>query len=354
RARTRAIGMRFLRSPVMHHIDVEPYSLAHFAAASTATQDECFTPPNDRPSLELFNAHSVHVLRQTGLGQRHVRGEVERVTLAPERVTVGLRDGSHLTAKRAVLSIGEGDGLARPDWARVDDARLVHAFDDGLDVTEWEPGRVCVVGAGITGGHMALHLASHGHTVALVSRHLPRVKPYDSDPGWFGPKYMRAYDRLNSHERRRWTIQHARNRGSMTPGLYASVREAIKRGEVQMHVSTVKAVDTSGAALGVTLGTGQAFEVDRVVCATGFPGRRPGGAMVEDLIQRHDLAVAPCGFPIVDAALRWHPRLHVTGALADLEIGPVARNIAGARKAADRILRGGRELVGVSEPVKVS
>ncbi|MCH2107642.1 MAG: hypothetical protein MK291_13495, partial [Planctomycetes bacterium] len=35
---------------------------------------------------------------------------------------------------------------------------------------------------------------------------------------------------------------------------------------------------------------------------------------------------------------RWHPRVFVSGALAELELGPTARNIAGARRSADRIV----------------
>ncbi len=41
---------------------------------------------------------------------------------------------------------------------------------------------------------------------------------------------------------------------------------------------------------------------------------------------------------ILDPLLRWHPRIHVMGPLADLEIGPVARNIIGARLAATHIV----------------
>lgn len=36
--------------------------------------------------------------------------------------------------------------------------------------------------------------------------------------------------------------------------------------------------------------------------------------------------------------LRWHPRLFVTGPLAELEIGPASRDIAGARMAARRVI----------------
>jgi len=56
---------------------------------------------------------------------------------------------------------------------------------------------------------------------------------------------------------------------------------------------------------------------------------------------RASLPCASCGYPIVDTALRWHPHVHVSGPLAELELGPASRNIAGARMAADRLVEGG-------------
>ena len=82
---------------------------------------------------------------------------------------------------------------------------------------------------------------------------------------------------------------------------------------------------------------GDALEVDRVLLATGYSRERPGGALVDDLVASAGLRCAPCGYPMVDRALRWHRRIHVSGPLAELELGPVARNIAGARRAGDRI-----------------
>ncbi len=83
---------------------------------------------------------------------------------------------------------------------------------------------------------------------------------------------------------------------------------------------------------------GEAIEVDGVLLATGFEQSRPGGALVSDLIETHALPCAACGYPVVDPHLRWHPSVFVTGPLAELEVGPAARNIAGARRAADRIV----------------
>ncbi len=75
-----------------------------------------------------------------------------------------------------------------------------------------------------------------------------------------------------------------------------------------------------------------------MVLATGFERTRPG-AWLEPTIERLGLRQSSCGYPVVDRALRWHPRIHVTGALAELELGPAARNIAGARMASERLLQ---------------
>jgi len=77
----------------------------------------------------------------------------------------------------------------------------------------------------------------------------------------------------------------------------------------------------------------------RVVLATGFEQSRPGGPWLDATIEALGLPCAECGYPRLDAALRWHPRIHVSGPLAELEVGPASRNIAGARMAADRVLR---------------
>lgn len=77
---------------------------------------------------------------------------------------------------------------------------------------------------------------------------------------------------------------------------------------------------------------------DRILLATGFETKRPGGLLVDRLIEDAALPCAACGYPLVDEHLRWHPRVLTTGPLAELELGPAARNIAGARRAADRIL----------------
>ena len=88
------------------------------------------------------------------------------------------------------------------------------------------------------------------------------------------------------------------------------------------------------------LSSGETIEAGEVLLATGFGKGIPGGKIVrEDLVERAGLEVSDfCGYPIVDDTLSWHKRIYVAGGLAELELGPSARNIAGARLAAERIV----------------
>ena len=76
--------------------------------------------------------------------------------------------------------------------------------------------------------------------------------------------------------------------------------------------------------------------MDKVILATGFEKKRPGGQMLTELIDKYKLPVASCGYPIVNENLAWHPLIYVTGGLAELELGPTAKNIAGARTAGEK------------------
>ena len=73
--------------------------------------------------------------------------------------------------------------------------------------------------------------------------------------------------------------------------------------------------------------------------ATGFSGKVPLEALLPDLIQNLKLPTGPAGYPVVNPYLAWAPGLFVAGALAELEIGPVARNIRGARRGGERLHR---------------
>jgi hypothetical protein len=131
-------------------------------------------------------------------------------------------------------------------------------------------------------------------------------------------------------------ITQARHTGSLSPDIYITLRGAFDRGDITWHQGPSQALKRASDLL-MRVGR-EHVAVDAILLATGFESKRPGGSMIDQLIDHHQLPCATCGYPVVDKHLRWHPRLFVTGPLAELELGPVSRNIVGARRAAERIV----------------
>lgn len=347
RRTTRNTGMQYLRSPSVHHLDLSSASLNHFANGRGRRIERPFTRPYARPSLELFDRHCDLLIERHGLDRLHLRGRAHLLTKSSRGFRVedcdplgGARRS--VDARNVLLALGPPQMPAWPEWALEASGwagrRIAHLFDPGFELKA-DPAdeRVAVVGAGITGVQTALRLARAGCRVALISRHALRIHDFDSDPCWQGPLCMAAFARERDANERRRMIRLARHRGSIPPDVHAALRVALVEGRIERVEGEVRAAANAGPHLALGLGD-RKLEVDRVLLATGFPPVRTGGAFVDAMVESLALPRADCGHPIVDAALRWHPGLYVTGALAELELGPVARNLAGARRAVDRIV----------------
>lgn len=345
-ARWRAVsattGMTHLRSPSVHNLDLEPQSLKWFAGRRKARASNLFVRPYERPCLALFNAHCEQVIETFGLAGLHIRGRATGCSIDCDGVTVQSSDGDQIVAQRVVLAIGAGEQPHWPSWAPRGDARVRHIFEQDFDGWPASTQSVVVVGGGISAGQVALRLLGQGHCVHLVSRHALREHQFDSDSGWLGPRHMAGFCKERDVNRRRELIAQARHRGSMPPDIQRALARAIAREQLSWHQSEVEWVGRRGADLSMLLATGTRLKVQRVLLATGFTSRRPGGALIDELVESASLPCARCGYPIVDTALRWHPRVYVSGPLAELELGPASRNIAGARRAGDRLVEAAR------------
>ncbi|ANM31729.1 hypothetical protein ABI59_22485 [Acidobacteria bacterium Mor1] len=339
RSSTATTGMTHLRSPAVHHLDLEPWSLKRFAGTRRRRRrPKSFAPPYDRPKLTLFNAHCERVVNAYGLSELHLQNRVTDCAIDDHRVGVRLSGGDRLEAANIVLAIGAIEQPAWPDWAPRDDARVSHVFEPGPHAPFEPESTVAVVGGGMTAAQVALRLSREGHPVHLLSRHPLRLHQFDSDPGWLGPRFMKAFLEEPDLDRRRELITDARHRGSIPPDVRRPLRQAIVEGKIVRHESDVRQLDLKQDGVALSLSDDHVVEARRVLLATGFDSRRPGGRWIDELIESESLPVAQCGYPVLDSALRWHPRVRVSGALAELELGPVARNIAGARRAGERIV----------------
>ena len=338
------VDMAFLRSPGVHHLDANPFSLLQFAGVrskKTQTPRGMFRQPYRRPSRKLFKEHCDSVLRAYDLPALHVRNRVVDLDLTCEHAEVRLADGDSLFARNVLLAIGASEQPRWPDWGtslRDAGAHIEHIFTPGfhLKPKDWL-GRVAVVGGGITAAQVAIRLSQGDRReVHVVSPHAPLKEIFDSDPGWIGPRFMRRFSATPDLTDRRNAITAARHVGTIPPDVHRTLRKAVERGAIIWHEGSIEARKLDHG-VGFVVGE-ETLTVDSILLATGFEAKRPGGALLDGVIEKHSLPCAGCGYPIVDTHLRWHPRVFVTGPLAELEVGPIARNIVGARQAAERIV----------------
>jgi uncharacterized NAD(P)/FAD-binding protein YdhS len=264
------------------------------------------------------------------LGEADVRvehGEVVRLTPgAPARV--GLRDGRVLAADAVALATGRPAGTMPEPLARAlapaSSAAPCRVVED-----PWAPGalvqldalkanRVLVVGSGLTGVDVALHLLARNVDVTLVSRHgqLPRrhrrcgpVAPLPNvdsvDPGdgldalraavrrdleaarCAGLNWRQVVDALRPHTPRLWhslSWQDQRKflredfrqwevlRHRMPPSVAGAVDEALSSGRLAIVAGEVAEARFTGSQLTITLSTDEGTVTrrdDAVVVATG-------------------------------------------------------------------------------------
>ncbi len=330
---TRNCGMQYLRSPSVHHIDIDPFSLDKYAAKAENRQYANFIPPKSRPSVELFHRHCRMVIDDHRLESLQIRGRALEILNRTGHVSVVTAEET-IHARFVLLALGMGEKPFWPHWAarlREQGALVNHVFDPGFCLDDLQAdGPVAVIGAGISGGQLALHLTEKGfESVLLVSRKAIQVSDFDFDPGWLGPKYLDRFHR-QSNDQRRQQIMAARAKGSVPRKMKLALDKATAMNQLTCIVDDITdAKCQNGGAL--LIGRHGRYDCQKIVLATGFTENRPGNGFINQAIKEFDLKAAACGFPVIGPSLQWHERIFVTGPLSELQIGPSARNIAGAR-----------------------
>ncbi len=340
---TDRVGMQHLRSPSVHNLAADPMALKKsFRRKKRNLKPSLFASPYSRPSLELFNRHCEKLIDDMHLKKSHVRDAAEKVQPNEEQVHVTTTSGNHFTFDHLILAIGSGiNRLNIPSWARdFVSSKLFsvqHIFSPSFVDPVASQERIVIVGGGMTATQYAIKCAEKGNQVTLVVREKIRVHQFDSDPCWLGPKCLSSYEKVRDVETRRKMIIQARQLGSVNPQVKARLGYLVDTGKIKLRIEHPEELDIKENSLRlVTLS--QSYQADHLVLATGFKKDRPGGEMIAQLVAENHLPIAKCGYPVVNHHLQWDKRVFVTGALADLEIGPAARNISGARMACQRIL----------------
>lgn len=338
--RTTNTRMEYLRSPAEHNLDVGPGALIRFARSRTGFGAE-FYSKYQRPSLNLFNSHCNHVIASGKLEATRCKGTAVALEQKNGAYIVSTESGA-LEARRVILSLGN-DCLSIPEWAKVletSDAPIVHIFSPQLQEAsrkDWT--RAVVIGGGISGLQLALNLAKQkpGAVTLLHSKTL-KTSQFDADPCWLDKRCLNLLTRQADYTERRRIVDHARNWGSFPEDVRRQLERALKCESIKCIESSVCTASADRNQVQLKLSNERTIESDLVILATGFERCLPGGEFLKNTIDNLSLSCAPCGFPTIDKYLRWSNNLYVTGALAELVIGPASRNIVGARLAAELIV----------------
>ncbi|WP_194842133.1 FAD/NAD(P)-binding protein [Gracilibacillus salitolerans] len=336
---TSKIGMDFLRSPSVHHIDQDPFSLQNYAKDMGGINS--FLGRYKRPRLDFFNDHCYELLDSISIQNMWYQAEVHDIRSFNGNWRIYTNQHNFFETNYVVLALGVNEQPAFPDWAlplrEKEPDKVKHIFEEEAEVKQ-EVGDVCIIGGGISAAHLATKLcAITNGKVTLVKRHPFRIHDFDSDPGWLGPKRLAKYNKVSNFTKRRSIINKARLRGSIPRNMFLKLKKCQADHRLEVIDDEVKTASYYDGEIRLSFAKYDSRKFSCIWLATGSQARIPEKQLMDKLIVNENLPCASCGFPIVNKQLEWKKGLYVSGALAELEVGPVAHNISGARKAAVKL-----------------
>ena len=166
-----------------------------------------------------------------------------------------------------------------------------------------------------------------------------KEKLFDAEPGWLGPKYLKGFSAETDWQKRWQLIQEARDGGSMTPAVMTQLRRYQHQDELSIFEECqVISAEFVSDRWQLKCDDGMMREYHRIWLATGTKLDVRKQPILKEILHTHPLEIVN-GLPVLDEYLRWSGcELFIMGGLAALQVGPVARNLSGARMASGRIV----------------
>ncbi|MEO1056969.1 MAG: NAD(P)-binding domain-containing protein [Actinomycetota bacterium] len=326
----RRLEIDVLRSPSVHHPGVDPAALARFVDLGHLARSGL---PYDPPFTRVFAQYCTGLIELLELGDMVTPASVLQID-AGDVMTVHTTAGS-IEARHVVWTANTASRVVPDRCTTVGDPSLCHSGDIDLGrIGSLDGDHVVVVGGGLTAGHLVMGALARGADVTLVTRRPIVERDFDVEPGWLGPRYLDAFERLPTPAQRLQSARAGRGGGSMPEWMCRRIEHEIEAGRVEHVISPISGA-TFGNAGGEVHVDGREIAAGRCWLATGT---RPDVLADPALAAHVDRHID--GVPVVDADLRVGAApLHVTGRLATIEVGPAAGNLWGARTAARRISR---------------
>ncbi len=341
-----AFEIPWLRSPSPHHPHPNPHALRRYAQDQQRMRE--LEGPYGLPHTGLFADFCRGVVREFQLAERVQAVSVAQIQLGPARpasLQVTLSDGALIQPRRLVLATGMGEPVL-PSWVtRIASPYPAEALQHSqtLDLATCHGllgQHILIVGAGLTSAHLALGALRRGAQVTMLCRRTLRSRPFDADPGWLGPKYLKAFHAEACWRRRHRQVVAARDGGSITPLLAAQLDQMRRRGRLQLHEhGQVQSACWQAGSWQVDCLDGCRHRADRLWLATGHRQGVSQHPLLRQLLDQKPIELIN-DFPVLTSDLRWPgTNVHLMGGLSALQLGPAARNLFGGLEAAKRIAR---------------
>ncbi|MGB5962486.1 MAG: FAD/NAD(P)-binding protein [Coleofasciculaceae cyanobacterium] len=338
-----ALEIEHLRSPAVHHTHPNPFALRRFAQNRS---DELY-PPYDLPGTKLFEEFCQEVIEEWELQNKVIKAAVTDIepiiNVGRPRFRISWQDGNSVMARRVVLATGSGKTIT-PDWVEKISTpypkdKLCHSQNVDLRGLQMMGEQVLIIGGGLTSAHLAVGATKRGAKVLLMPRRQLQEKLFDAEPGWLGPKYLKGFFAQTDWETRWQLIQQARNGGSMTPAIMTKLRRLKRSGNVEFYEQCqVVEAHWLGDRWRVNCDDGLEYECQRIWYATGTRFDALAHPLLKNVLDAYPTSIVK-GLLVLDEQLRLPgSEFFVMGGLAALRVGPVARNLYGAKMASERIV----------------
>lgn len=326
--RTSKISMPFLRSPGVHHVHPDPFHLKQFAKVNQYTN--CTLGKYQRPQTNMFMDHIHMLIHQFDLNHSHISASAIELFPTDNQWSVLLDNNEIIKTKNVVLAFGSYHHTNVPQiFQQQPDVQHIFQDDDTINFCSSSH----VVGSGISAAHLINKLLKQDERIVhlWLNKYL-EVHDFDADPGWLGPKNMTYFEAIEDSQQRLLLLNKERHKGSLPRELYLKLKHYQEQGRLMIHHDKINDIRHHH----IITDNNETY-YDNIILATGFSNSLYQLPLIKNLILHYQAPMANCGLPLLTDQLSWLPNLYVSGALADLKLGPFARNIAGGREAAKRI-----------------
>lgn len=334
---TTIIDMPYLRSPCVHHIHPDPFHLKRFARHKQYTNASYGR--YQRPNREMFMAHTHMLIHEFDLNLSHMQATATAINQQNGRWIIHCDNTESLSTENLIIAFGCNHQIKFPK-AYKNHPNVTHIFDKSYKSYNQTSH---VIGSGISAAHLSLKLIKKNPKQIHLWTNKPlTVHDFDADPGWLGPKNMTYFKKIANSTEKQQIILSERHKGSMPKELELRLKKYVKQDKLVIHINELQRLSNHQIVT-----ESKVIKYDHILLATGFEETIMQQPIIQQLIHQHHAPLHSCGLPNTSSELEWLPHLYVAGGLADIELGPFARNIMGGREAATRIASAFSNIVSV-------